>query len=175
MARRFTRDRGRLGSQRRETLWTPIAPAIINLTATGTSLAYSASAAEQALRPYTIIRTHLHLSIVSDQVIAQEDQHMAIGFAVVSDQAQAIGITAVPTPITDLDSDAWYLHHFLSNEFCFITGVGFNSGGNQQVEVDSKAMRRVEDGFNNVVTLEVASFSDGMSITTAGRQLLKLH
>jgi hypothetical protein len=147
----------------------------VTLTSTGTALLYTASAAEDALRPYTVIRTHLYLNIASDQVVASESGLMAVGFAVVSDQASAIGITAVPTPITDLDSDAWYLHQFLSTQFTLLSAVGFTGGTNKEINVDSKAMRRVEDGFDNIVTVEVSAGSDGIAIETAGRQLLKLH
>jgi len=37
----------------------------------------------------------------SDQFVATEGYEIAIGMAVVSDQALAIGVTAVPTPFTD--------------------------------------------------------------------------
>ena len=160
---------------RRETLWTPLAPVTTNISASQTNLVYTASAAENALRPYTVVRTHLFLAITTDQLSVGEMQQMAIGFAVVSDQASAIGITAVPTPITDLASDAWYLHQFLVSEFLLATAVGFQQVDTQQINVDSKAMRKVEDGFDNIVTVETTSSSDGLLIFTAGRQLLKLH
>jgi len=160
----------------RETLWVPIAPEGNVLPAAGNStMIYTASAAEDALRPYTIVRTHLQIGILSDQLIATETQLIAIGFCVVSDQASAIGVTAVPTPVTDLGSDAWYLHQFCVNDFSFLDSTGFQDGGNKVWDVDSKAMRKVEDGFDNVVVIESASISDGVLVTTAGRQLLKLH
>ena len=160
----------------RETLWVPIDPLISVLAAANAvGLVYTASAAEDALRPYTIIRTHLYLSIISDQTLAIEDQIMAIGFCVVSDQASAIGVTAVPTPITDLGSDAWYLHQFAQNQFVIGDSTGFQDGGNRVQEVDSKAMRKVEDGFDNIVTIEASGASEGILVSTMGRQLLKLH
>ena len=163
------------GVMRRETLWAPIDPAFVTLTGGGTVLQYTASAAEDALRPYTIIRTHMMVTIISDQLIASELQWIGIGGAVVSDQASAIGVTACPTPVTDLGSDAWYFHTFLANEFTFITAAGFQDGGLSQTIIDSKAMRKVEDGFDNVVTIEAVATTDGTRIRTAGRQLLKLH
>ncbi len=174
MARKsgFVRRHGRMV---RETLWAPIPIEVNALGGSGVALLYTASAAEDALRPYTIVRTHLTFQIVSDQTIASESQEMAIGFCVVSDQASAIGVTAVPTPITDLESDAWYLHQFLYNDFVLLDSTGFQDAGSRFLQVDSKAMRKVEDGFDNVVTIESFSGSDGMIVVTAGRQLLKLH
>ena len=176
MARQFSRSRGRAGASRRETLWAPIPVSQAQITGGGANLLLQASASEDALRPYTITRTHLHVSVISDQVIATEDQIVAIGMAVVSDQASAIGVTAVPTPVTDLESDAWYLHQWLQNSFVFATASGFQDGGVMQVDFDSKAMRRVEDGFDNILTVEAPSVtSDGLFVTVMGRQLLKLH
>ena len=174
MARKsgFVRREGRM---RRETLWVPIPPVSTNITGSGTSLIYTASAAEQALRPYTIVRTHLFLEFESDQLAATEDWWAAIGFAVVSDQASAIGVTAVPTPITDLGSDAWYLHQFGKGAILFGDLTGFQASTGKQVQVDSKAMRKVEDGFDNIVTIESFTGFSGVAVATAGRQLLKLH
>jgi len=174
-ARRFARGRGRLGAQRRETLWAPIPFTQTTITGSGVALVATASAAEDALRPYTIVRTHLHMSILSDQVVAAEEQIVAVGMGVVSDQASAIGATAIPTPVTDLGSDVWYLHHWLMNSFTLLSAVGFQDAGNQQETYDSKAMRRVEDGFDNFLAIEAPASSDGVVVSLMGRQLLKLH
>jgi len=148
MARKsgFVRRRGVMV---RETLWAPIP--VVESSIGGAALIYTATAAEDALRPYTVIRTHLFISIISDQAIASEVQNVAIGFCVVSDQASAIGVTAVPTPIADLGSDAWYLHQFIMNDFTFRDATGAQSAANQWIQVDSKAMRKVEDGFLSCV------------------------
>ena len=160
---------------RRETLWAPI-PAEVNvITGGGSALIYVATAAEDALRPYTIVRTHLYLGIQTDQLAMTEDQAMAIGFAVVADQASAIGVTAVPTPITDLDSDAWYLHQFLTSAYFQLSAVGQLADAVSRVNVDSRAMRKVEDGFDNITTVEAVTAFAGVNIFTGGRQLLKLH
>ncbi len=175
MAVKFSRSRGRLGAVRRETLWAPIPFTIMTITGGGVALVATASASEDALRPYTVVRTHLHASLSSDQLIATETQVVAVGLAVVSDQASAIGVSAVPTPVTDLASDAWYLHQWIMNEMFFITGVGFEAGMNKEADWDSKAMRRIEDGFDNILVVEAPAGLDGLNISLAGRQLLKLH
>ena len=69
----------------RDTLWAPIAHTFAALTTSGAALMLTASAAEDALRPYTIVRTRYQLAIRSDQIIALENQIGAIGFCVVSD------------------------------------------------------------------------------------------
>ncbi len=128
-----------------------------------------------AIRPFTIVRTRGIIGIFSDQFVATEDQEIAYGHAVVSDQANAIGITAVPTPVTDLTSDLWYVYETVLARFVFGTGVGFNPGASTLRYFDSKAMRKVEEGQDRVTVLESASTSEGCIITTSFRMLVKLH
>ncbi len=88
----------------------------------------------------------------------------------------AIGITAVPTPFTDSDSDLFYVHKFMTSHFQFISGIGVFTTNNSQVQIDSRAMRKVEEGQDVAAVLEVSSLSGGGSISfVAGRQLIKLH
>ncbi len=91
----------------------------------------------------------------------------------VSDQASAIGVTAIPTPITDLGSDAWFLHQVLSGRFEFNDATGFGDVG-RVGEIDSKAMRKVDIGFDIVSVVE-ASLGTGSRINIGGRRLVKLH
>ncbi len=143
MARRFVgRGRSLARSPRRQTVWAGI-DAANTAVAQGTAvLVATSNAALDALRPFTIVRTHLTAFTVSDQLIADEQQFIAIGMAVVSDQASAIGVTVVPTPHTDVASDLFFLHQWLATEFTFITGAGFSSSqGGRMIEIDSKAQQ----------------------------------
>jgi len=72
----------------------------------------SLATAGLALRPFTVIRSYVSILVVSDQAAAIEKQLGAIGIVVVSEQAFAIGVTAIPTPITDAGSDLFLLHNF---------------------------------------------------------------
>ena len=80
------------------------------LTASGGTILGSLNATALALRPFTIVRQHYFLMLRSDQAAAAERQFGAFGCVVVSDQAEAVGVTAIPTPITDAGSDLWMLH-----------------------------------------------------------------
>ena len=172
MPRQFTRSRGRSGS-RRLTSWIGIDP-IINVEAgNSVSLTHALNAAALAKRPFTIVRTYLELNLSSDQLSASESQIGAVAIAVVSDQASAIGVTAVPTPITDLASDLFLLHQLLFNEWLVNSAVGFDSVGGRRYSIDSKAMRKVNDDQDIVVTVEAASTSNGFNLTMGGRMLIK--
>jgi len=139
------------------------------------SLLYSLTTAEKALRPFTIVRIRIHIGVESDQQVASEAVASAMGVAVVSDQAEAIGITALPTPLTDLSSDLWLAHQFLFTEFTFATASGFIGTNMHRETIDSKAMRKVEDGQDVVVTAESSIIGEGAILTVGGRMLIKLH
>ncbi len=163
------------GRNVRETVWGGTTETRNGLAAANTAaLSNSLNAAALALRPFTVIRTRLHWSLESDQTAASEDFQAAIGMAVVSDQASAVGITAVPTPFTDLASDLWLLYDMMFGSLIVTSAIGsFESRYTK--DIDSKAMRKVEDGQDLILVKENSSLSDGTVVTTAGRFLLKLH
>ncbi len=163
---------------RRETLWLFVATVESTLSGGPTAvLANSLSAAALALRPFTIVRTRGIIHIRSDQAAATETYAGDLGYAVVSDQAAAIGITAVPTPFTDLASDLWFFHQIMDGSFVFVSGVGFTSDGvgSSQRDFESKGMRKVNGDQDVVFTLETSTLSSGAILYAAGRILIKLH
>ena len=111
MARRRDFVRGAVAiRQKRLTSWFQFQPGRTAFSSVGGTVLFSLNAAALALRPFTIVRTRFLVSVVTDQVAADELVLGALGMAVVSDQAVAIGVTAVPTPITDMGSDLWFVH-----------------------------------------------------------------
>ena len=176
MARQFTRSRGRLGTKRL-TSWLAIDANNPVLTPGVTALVtHSLIAAEVAKIPFTIIRTHLFVHAQSDQTGALEFQMWGIGGCVVSTQAIGIGITAVPTPMTDLDSDKWFLHGIGATDFVFISGVGIDAHAGWNYQFDSKGARRVEDGEQPIFVAETSGLTgNGVVLNIAGRMLIKEH
>ncbi len=163
------------GSFRRETLWFVGLETRSTIATLSTALLIgSLNAAALALRPFTVIRTRGIWRLKSDQVAATEDQVAMLGHAVVSDQASAIGVTAVSTPSTDSNSDLFFQYNVLFNDFQLGSAVGAMQQGTNQ-EIDSKAMRKVEEGEDMVITLETGSLSAGVIVSTFTRELIKLH
>ena len=174
MVRRFSRGRGRLGSDRIMS-WLPIDIASFSVSAAGT-IVNSLTTAEKARRPFTVIRTHLEVAMNTDQIIASEDQIGAVGMCVVSDQAVAIGAMAVPTPVTDLDSDLWFVHQLMFGEFVFMTAAGFQARTSVRTTIDSKAMRKVDDSEDLIMVAQSSSaLGEGITMITGGRLLIKEH
>ncbi len=161
--------------QKRDSLWLQFAPGETSIAAAATATLISVlNTAALALRPFTIVRTRFILGIRSDQSAASETQQLAYGHVVVQDTATAIGVTAVPTPVTDMASD-WHVYEQMVANFQFKTGVGIDSQNYSSMVVDSKAMRKVDFGQDLAVVAETAAGSAGLILYEGGRILVKLH
>ena len=177
MARRINQAPFVRGSSpRRETVWVGSADESVTTALTGGAVVFDQqlTAGILALRSFTVIRTRGWVAVWSDQAAAFEVPFGGLGMAVVSDQAAAIGVTAVPTPITDEGSDLWFQYqHFI----CSGAGQAASQSNSGQIfPFDSKAMRKVEDGQDIVVTLENAAAAGiGLLYVVKFRMLLKLH
>ena len=164
------------GRQRRETQWGELVTTESALTGAPTAvLVFSLSAAGLALRPFTIIRVRGVMHVRSDQAAATESYIGDFGMCVVSDQASAIGVTAVPTPFTDKQSDLWFVYEQIIDRIEVGSGAGtgvpVNTG--RYKDIDSRAMRKVngDQDMIGVVENEV----NGCNVIFSGRVLLKLH
>ena len=163
------------GRSVRETLWLGIPEIrIVNVSANAATFVAALSAGALALRPFTIVRSLIHWGVRSDQTGASENFASALGVCVVSDQSAAIGVTAIPTPFTDIGLDLWLLHAMITGRFEFVSGVGFEANSLEQKTVESRAMRKVEDGQDVAIVLENDATSTGTTNWTAGRMLVKL-
>ena len=159
--------------ERRLTTWAFASPAQFSgLSGAGGVLAFQLNAAALALSPFTIVRSHFMALIKSDQAAAIETQVGAWGMAVVTQQAAAIGITAVPTPITDLGSESFFLHQLVMAHHQEITDRAEPVG---VFATDSKAMRKVTESDTMVITIEASTAGQGFDMILGGRFLLKLH
>ncbi len=165
----------RHGVMRRETMWFSIPYVASSIGAASTAvLTGTFNAAALALRPFTIVRVRGHMFVRSDQIAATETWGCSMGYAIVSDQAAAIGVTAVPTPETDRDSDLFFLYESVLGRISVASAAGFREVGFGK-DFDSKAMRRVEQGQDLAVTVETPSVVSSGVITEGGRMLVKLH
>jgi len=164
----------RSGVMRRETFWIGVGISANALaSANSAALINSASAGLLAVRPFTIVRTRGNWVVRSDQLAASEDLSVGIGYAVVSDQATAIGVSAVPTPFTDIGSDMFFVYEQWLQSFRLNTAVGTEAYNS--VSYDSKAMRKVNDGQDIVTVIENSGVSAGSNVVNSGRMLIKIH
>ena len=103
-------------------------------------------------------------------------QAVVYGEIVVKDEAVAVGITAVPTPESEADSD-WHVFEPMATRFQLNTAVGFTHPTGMGMQFDSKAMRKVDVGSDliNVAEVGASGFSEGLIFRAFTRTLIKLH
>ncbi len=163
------------GTERRSTTWAGSLVQQNTLVGGTPQLFFSYSAIGLALRPFTIVRTYLNILWRSDQAATSETQLGAVGVAVVTEQAVAIGATAVPTPVTDSGSESFLLYQYLQNFYEFKDVSGFQPNAGLFMAVESKAMRKVSESDDFIVVAENSSSGSGAILSMQVRQLLKLH
>ena len=168
MAHRVVRVRG---GSKRATEWFA-APAVSAFT----SLAAATALIDTAFvfgDPVTVVRAVGMLVAQSDQVAGDEEPFGAIGLAVVTDQAFAIGVTAVPTPYTDGGSDAWFMHSYWATPVRAPTAVGVNKVSSIY-RFDSRAMRKVHADQTVILMMENGSSTHGVTFMYECRLLVKV-
>ena len=117
----------------------------------------------------TITRSRGSVTWVSDQVASTESPTGALGLIVVSEDAFAIGITAIPDPVFDVDNDGWLMWVPLTTyqRSAEITP--------NPKEFDSKGQRIVRDGSRVVLVAANAHATEGAAISVAIRVLARFR
>ena len=160
------------GRNRRQTMWVGFDPVLTSMSASGGIISHVMNAAFLALRPFTIVRCRGAVMLKSDQAAAAEVQIAVLAGAVVTEQALGIGVTAVPTPITDSSSDEFFLNQPVIADGSQLTDVAI---GGQYVQYDSRAMRKVSDTEELYYVVEMSTVGQGVTLISLGRMLIKLH
>ena len=167
MARNRILTRGRHTA--RGNVWLTISVNNQAIAANTIALLSQLNAVALALRPFTIVRTHLDLFVRSDQSAAVEDPFGAFGAIVVSDQASATGVNAVPSAIANGDAP-----FFVWQGFALQGGAAPATADGEHWTIDSKSMRKVGNNEDIVFVVTNANAADGLSIYFNGRILVKL-
>jgi len=130
----------------------------VTLVAAGTKVLLSTIVLSNPGIGETIRRTRGTIQILSDQSAAREAMSGALGFVVVSDLAIAAGAASIPGPVTDGSDDGWYSW----TPFVLADAIGL-ALSTVPLDFDSKAMRRIEEGFGVAIMLENASATTGFN------------
>jgi len=165
----------RKSAPRRLTQWLAFELVLDSLGGAGTSvLMATLNVAALAIRPFTIVRTRGVIFVGSDQSSASEDYAGVFSAQVVTEAATTVGITAVPTPLTDTNADFYVYEPFLGRaSLQTVTATGENFGGS--FHFDSKAMRKVDSDDDVAFVVQSTAASPGLDIRLVGRFLIKLH
>ena len=164
------------GVNRRETMWSRTTFVRTTVTAPDTAVVqFSFATVITDLEPFTIVRTRGFIHLSSDQTANSESQEIAFGIAVISQQASAIGVTAVPTPVNDSSSDLFFVYETMTNQMLLSSAVGIIAPAGVGRTFDSKAQRKMEDGTNLNAVIESGPNGTGQIFTSQVSFLLKLH
>ena len=173
MARRSGFQRGHRGT-RRGTTWA-LGPQEVDgsLSATGSELWSGAVAT--TLGEVTLIRTRGHVSSYMEASSAVGTGFFgAWAIGITTAVALAAGIASMPTPLTDATWDGWLWHNFFDARAITATiGDGVNAFSCvARAEIDSKAMRRLEDDMVLFGVTEVVEQASGLLETQADTRML---
>ncbi len=159
-------------TQRRKMTWIGFNLSV-TVPASSVVLMGTFNAAALGDRPFTIVRTRAMLHVLSDQAAVTESPFGAIGAMIISDQASAVGITAIPDPVANSDAP-WFLWEPWSLQFNFLSSVGFDANAGYSRMIDSKSMRKVNDN-EDLAIVATNSVAEGAIVRFIGRMLIKLH
>ncbi len=127
----------------------------------------------------TIVRTRgiATLTLLSGAAIG-DGYHGAHGICLVTEDALAVGVTALPDPFADSNSDVWLWHSFFDVRLVTATiADGANAMSVRSViEIDSKAMRKNFDSEMKVVGMSgfIESGTATVELNATTRQLVKI-
>ncbi len=119
----------------------------------------------------TILRTVGQIATVSDQTIASEQQIGAFGMIVVNDRAITAGVASIPGPATDAGDDGWFVYVPFTNQMRFNSAIGVDEVGSFNVQFNSKAKRKVQEGFAIAVVVENIHATHGFNFNVVLRLL----
>ncbi len=155
MAFRSQGRHARAGGPRRKTAWAQ-GPGSTGLTSiTASSVAIIGSGSVPTVPELTVARIRGLFDIFLTSSTSPGDGFFgALGIGMVQTPAFAAGISAIPTPLSELGSENWlWLSHFSVHE---ASADGQGSGtDHQRVFIDSKAMRKQSAEQTLYIALEV--------------------
>ena len=158
------------GRRRPNRSWAGVAStAVVNIPAASKVLLGSFSPTTSG--DVTALRTVGYVSIASDNSGATEFQIGAFGMIVVSDTALALGITAIPGPITDIADDGWFTYLPFGFEELVLTQAGVRPNRMRHMPLDSRGKRIVEDGRAVAIVAENAHATHAFDLLFSVRML----
>ena len=91
----------------------------------------------------------------------------AFGAIVINDLAIAAGVASIPGPVTDESDDGWFVWQPFGSLYGAVTVGTASRPTLMPIQYDSKAMRKVEEGFGIAFVVENAHPTFGLRIWDA--------
>jgi len=154
--------------------WTGLFSAGQSVITTTQAVILEIGLAEASIRE-TLLRSRGEVCISAIPDAATDSDVLAIGLIVVHSNAATAGGVSVPGPIKDMGAD-WLWHFFIPMDASGLTGQDASAILlNRNIEIDSKAMRRVPPDHSVILVGEAASGDFATVNMSAGMRLLFGH
>ena len=125
---------------------------------------------------FTLIRIRGYFQIFLTSATAVLDGFSgALGIGIVTAEAFAIGITAMPDPVADADWDGWLFHHFFDVRSARATFDAGDLSAAQRLVVDSKAMRVLREGDTVFMAIETTEGGTAAGTSVFDSRMLLKH
>ena len=151
--------------------WSGGIPAVVTVVPAASKIILSTITLDNDGIDETLLRTVGNVSVASDQVAGSEEQHGAVGICLVTDTALALGITALPDPVTDVADDIWVFFQSFAQQLTLFSSVGANPNMATVYPFDQRGKRIMHSGQSMVLIAANAHASAGYKITVNMRQL----
>ena len=119
--------------------------------------------------PVTIVRNRGQLAVMPSVTNVDVEVVGAYGMGIVSNEAFAAGVASVPGPWTDGEWEGWMVWQPFAFRFDVASDIG-RLIASVQIEIDSKAMRKFEEG--NTLIQVVESEAAALKIAVPVRSLI---
>jgi len=155
MARRGLRPISVGRGKRRSSTWVgPADQNYISVASNTKVIIASFDAAINGLTSPTVVRTRGMVSVKPTNTGASLNYGGAFGVAIVTDRAFAAGAASVPGPFTDSGWDGWFVLGFFQHNWLFPGTSTSEVYSDVDVQVDSKAMRKITDDETLILVCE---------------------
>ena len=99
----------------------------------------------------------------------------AVGIGIATTTAVTAGIPSLPTPIREAEDENWLWWHPFSVHNPVVSSSGLTEASHQRIIIDSKAMRKFDEGMSIYAAAEVVEIGTAtMTMFFDTRMLLKL-
>lgn len=120
----------------------------------------------------TVARARGRIKAYIDNPSDGDRIYVGAGLIVVTEEQLAVGATATPNPLTDLDAE-WMWHGFMPLAFETTTNTEASTLAMDVLEIDSKAMRRVKQTQSLALVVARTAGAGSSSISfVAGLRIL---
>jgi len=163
-------------SPRRRSSWEagPGGTAALGLTGAATT-SFIGSAVSPTTPGVTAVRLRGQIDFMLTLATAAGDGFQgAVGIGIATEAAVMAGIASVPTPITEQGDENWLWWHVFSVHNPVVSSSGITRSGFQRVVVDSKAMRKLDDGMSLYWAIELVETGTATMTVRADSRVLIL-